>query len=259
MALIVDGLCYKKILNNISLRIDSGNIVSIIGTNGSGKSKLLEIINGSEKNFEGKINCDSKVITYLVEQDLRKKFFCDTLEKEMELTLESVNYSKSKIKKRILDSFKMVGLPEYFLKRDPLTLSSSELRLADLARAFSINPDILLLDEPTIGMSEYEKKNLIQIIRKMKRRYNKTVVLVSQNLDLIHEISDYIYVLSKGSVILSGTKYEVFSKADELMKNNIGVPNIIKFENYVFKNKRVKLGFRDDINDLIKDILRNIK
>ena len=259
MALVIENIGYKKVLNNISMKIDYGNIVSVIGTHGTGKTKLLEIINGSEENFEGKISYGDKKITYLVEQDLRKTFFCDTLEKEMELALEGINYSKNKIQKRILDSLKMVGLPDYFLKRDPLTLSSSELRLADLARAFSINPDILLLDEPTIGMSECEKKNLIQIIRKMKRKFNKTIIIVSQNLDLVHEISDYLYVLSNGTVILSGTKYEVFGKENILIENNIGVPNIIKFENYVLKNKKIKLGYRDDINDLIKDILRNIK
>ena len=176
MGIIVENLKYKKIFNNLCFEIKYGNIISIIGPNGSGKTKLLEILNGTEKDFEGKIVFDSKKKISIVEQDLRKTFFCDTVEKEMELVLENYDYSKDKIAKRISDSFKMIGLPDYFLKRDPLTLSSSELRLVALARALSINPDILLLDEPILGMSESEKKNFTQIIRKIKRRYNKSSI-----------------------------------------------------------------------------------
>lgn len=259
MAIVLEDISYKKILKNVNMKIKYGNIISIIGNNGSGKTTLLEIIVGKNKEYEGSIKREENLRISFVEQNLKKTFFCDTLEKEIEFSLEEINYPQNKIKRRISDSIKMIGLPEYFLNRDPLTLSSSELRLAALARAISINPDLIVIDEPIIGMSEGEKNNLIQILKKIKRRYNKTIVLVSQNMNFIHKISDYIYVLSDGKIVLEGDKYTIFKEEKKLVENNLFVPSIIEFENYVLNSKNIKLGYRDDINDLVKDILRNIK
>ena len=259
MAIVLKDVSYSKIIKKVNLQIKYGNIVSIIGKNGSGKTTLLEILVGKNNEYEGSVKSEGQLRISYIEQDLKKTFFCDTLEKEIEYSLEEINYPQNKIKKRIMDSIKMIGLPEYFLNRDPFTLSTSELRLAALARAVSINPDLIVIDEPIIGMSEVEKNNLIQILKKIKRRYNKTIVLVSQNMDFIHKISDYIYVISNGKIILEGDKYSVFKKEKILIENNLFVPSIIEFENYVLNNKKIKLGYRDDINDLVKDILRNIK
>jgi len=259
MAIELKDISYKNIIKNINLQIKYGNIVSILGKNGSGKTTLLEILAGKNKEYEGIVKCEECLTVSYIEQNLKKTFFCDTLEKEIEFSLEEINYPKNKIKRRINDSIKMIGLPEYFLNRDPLTLSSSELRLAALARAISINPDLIIVDEPIIGMSESEKNNLIQILKKIKRRYNKTIVLVSQNMDFIHKISDYIYVLSDGKIVFEGDKYSVFKNEKKLCENNLLVPSIIEFENYVLNCKNIKLGYRDDINDLVKDILRNIR
>lgn len=259
MAIVLDDVSYSKILKKVNMKIKYGNIISVIGKNGSGKTMLLEIIAGKNKKYDGKINYDNQLKIAYIEQDLKKTFFCDTLEKEIEYLLEENNYPHNKIKKRIEDSIKMIGLPSYFLHRDPLTLSSSELRLAALARAISLNPDLIVIDESIIGMSEGEKNNLIQILRKIKRRYNKTIVLTSQNINFIHKISDYIYVISDGKIVLEGDKYTVFKEEKILAENDIYVPSIIEFENYVLNSKKIKLGYRDDINDLVKDILRNIK
>ena len=133
------------------------------------------------------------------------------------------------------------------------------MRLAALARAVSINPDIFLIDEPVIGASESEKNNLIQLFKKIKRKFNKTIVIVSQDLNFIHKVSDYIYVISNGKNLFSGDKYSVFTNDEVFIEKNIMVPYIIEFENYVLKEKNIKLGYRDDINDLVKDILRNMK
>ena len=259
MAIILKNLSYKKVFSNVNIEIKYGNIVSIIGPNGSGKTKILDILCGEENEFNGEVIFDKGIKISYIKQDLKKTFFCDTLEKEMELFLEEIKYPKEKIKKRILDSFKMVGLPVYFLQRDPLTLSSSEIRLAALARSLLVNPELIVIDEPIIGMSTSEINNLILILKKIIRRYNKTIVIVSQNMEFIHKISDYIYVVSNGNIVLKGDKYSVFKNFDLLNENDIYVPRIIDFENYVLKYKKIKLGYRDDLNDLVKDVLRNIK
>lgn len=259
MAIVLRDISFRKILKKINMEIKYGNIVSIIGPNGSGKTKILDIIAGIEKNYDGDIKYDKELKISYINQNISESFFCESLESEIELSLEEINYPQSKIKKRIRDSLKLVGLPEYFLNRDPLTLSSSEMRLAALARAVSINPDIFLIDEPVIGASESEKNNLIQLFKKIKRKFNKTIVIVSQDLNFIHKVSDYIYVISNGKNLFSGDKYSVFTNDEVFIEKNIMVPYIIEFENYVLKEKNIKLGYRDDINDLVKDILRNMK
>lgn len=259
MEIRLENIKYKNILKDISMVFNEGNIYSIIGSNGSGKSVLLDCIVGNKGVTGGKIFGVENIKIGFVSQNIDDTFFCDTLIKEFELTLEENDYSKEKINKRIMDSIKMIGLPEYFLERDPVTLSSSEKRLAALARAISFNPEVLILDEPTIGMSKSEKNTLIQIIRKIKRRFNKTIILATQDMDFVNEISDYVYAMENGTIIAEGDKYTVFKNTDLLLKSGISKPSIIRFEDYVLKNKNVKLGYRDDINDLVKDILRNIK
>ncbi|MEG0826697.1 MAG: energy-coupling factor ABC transporter ATP-binding protein [Bacilli bacterium] len=163
------------------------------------------------------------------------------------------------IKKLISDTLKMVDLDESLLQRDPFTLSSGEKRKLAIASILIYNPKIILMDEPTIGLDYKSRENLIKIIRNLKTEYKKTIIIVSNDVDLIHKISDYIYILKEGNLLLSGNKYDVFKNTKLLRENNINIPKLIEFSDYVLINKRIKIGYRDEINDLIKDIYRYAK
>ncbi len=275
------GYIYNKkisnehsVLDDINLDFESGKVYAIVGKCGSGKTTLIELINGVLLPTSGHIDISS----YRLEQNnkikdinsLRNKiglvfqfpeeqFFANTVEREIEFALNCFNYKKSGIEKRIKDALIMVGLDESFLKRDPLSLSHGEKRLVAIASILVFNPKVIVLDEPTIGLDYVSRKNLLKIIRMLKNRYGKTIIVVSHDTDFLLKISDEVIVLEDGRVVLKGNKYDVFSNEKIMKKNNIKVPDIIEFSNLVKKKKNIKIGYRDEINDLIKDIYRYVK
>lgn len=263
----------KKIIHDIKVELKEGKINGFIGPNGSGKTTMLQMLNGfiyptkghitmGKLNIKAGENEENTKSLYLnlstVGQCPEEHFFCESVQKELTLYLEAYNYKKEKIDKHIKDAIKMVGLNQKYLSSDPLELSSSEMRKVLLAKALSTNPKILMLDEPTIGLDTEDKKNLINLLKTIKRRYNKTIIIISQDIEFIHQLVDYLFVFKDGKILVEGDKYEVFKEYKLLEKNDIQLPKIIQFELLVLDKKNIKLGFRDEINDLIKDILRNI-
>jgi energy-coupling factor transport system ATP-binding protein len=125
-----------------------------------------------------------------------------------------------------------------------------------IASILICNPEIIILDEPTVGLDNTSKKNLINYLTKLKKLQNKTIVIASNDIDFINKISDDVIALENGKVIKSEKKSEIFRDVNFFDKHHISVPQIIKFEDIVLKEKGILLGYRDDVNDLVKDILR---
>lgn len=266
----------KIVLDNIDVNFYEGEITSIIGRSGSGKTTAAEIMNAllfpNEGNVEiGKYLLTSKglpnnkeinnlrVNVGLVFQFPEEQFFNMTVKEEISFGMKYFNYKTNDIDKRVSDSLKMVGLDDGYLERNPFTLSNGEKRKVAIASILAFNPKVIILDEPTIGLDSISKKNLIQLIRKLKQRLNKTIILISHDIELVHVVSDNVIVLDNGKIVLSGDKYTVFKKQKELEEYGIRVPKIIAFANKVFEKKEIKIGYRDEINDLIKDIYRYVK
>lgn len=265
-----------EVLKNINIDIKEGKISSIIGRSGSGKSTLVEMINALNIPTSGEIKINDFVITNksnkkiknindlrvnvgLIFQFPEEQFFNMTVFDEISFGMKYFNYKTKDIEKRIRDSLKMVGLGEEYINRNPFTLSNGEKRKVAIASILAFNPDVLIFDEPTIGLDSISKKNLIQLFRNLKSKYKKTIIIVSHDNELIHKISDHIYVLNDGKIILEGDKYSVFKNEKVLKECGIKVPNEIEFSNLVYKKTGIKIGYRDDINDIIKDVYRNAR
>lgn len=259
MEIKIEDVSYNNILNKINISIKIGTINVIIGSTGSGKTTLLNILSKKKEPTNGKIIINEKLKIAVVGQFVEDEFFEPNIEIEMKHCLNKERFNtQEKINKHLSTALKMSGLTDDLLNKDPLKLSNSEMKKLSLAKALSINPDIILLDEPTIGMDDEDKINLIKVLKTIKRYHSKTIVISTQDIDFAHLVADNIIALNNGKVILQGNKYDVFKNVDMLKSNDIPIPRIIKFENMVLKNKNIKLGYRDDINDLVKDILRNI-
>ncbi len=264
----------NEILKDINIQFSTGKIIGIVGPIGSGKTTLLELIKGIKLPRSGNIKIGDltinkrgisdgvenffSIIGYLP-QFPENNFLYDTVQKEMSYTLEKCNYNPQKRKKHIEQALTMVGLDISYLSRYPFTLSSGEIRKLELAKILACNPKVLLLDEPIMGMDCSDKKKLITILSTIKARYQKTVIIVSNDIDFLNKIADEIVVLKNGNVLVSGEKRKVFKNCELLASENIPLPKVTKFENYVLEKKKVQLGHRTEVNDLVKDILRSLQ
>lgn len=275
------GYIYNKdtsfnniVLDGINFNLSQGKIYSIIGKNGSGKTTILELIDGLMMPTGGHIDIDNfrfedkskiknindlRIKIGFVFQLPEQQFFGNTVRDEIKFSLDCFKYNQSQIDKRISDSLLMVGLDDSCLDRDPLTLSHGEMRSVAIASILAFNPQVIIFDEPTIGLDANNKKNLIRLIKMLKTRYHKTIIIVSHDTDMLLKISDEVLLLENGKIVLQGNKYEVFSNEKILKRNNIKVPDIIRFSNIVKNKKGIRIGYRDEINDLIKDIYRYVK
>ena len=242
----IKGIYYKDVLRNINMKFEPSNIYGIVG---KGKTVLFELISNGLLYEKGDI-IDFKNIGYF-RQNVDEMFYNDTVYDEIKCRVKSNNFDK-----KIKDSLKLIDLDISLLYRNPNTLSSVEKRKLGLCCVLVSNPEVLLFDEPIVGFNQKEVVNFVNLIRKLKNRYKKTIIISTNDTDFLHKIVDYVYVLYEGKVVLDGSKFEVFKG---IKKYRINVPNEIEFSNMVFERKNIKLGYRDDINDLIKDIYRFVK
>ena len=262
----------KMVLGDINATFKEGKITSIMGKSGSGKTTLIELINALIIPTKGNIQVGSKVISKtrkikninnlrykigLVFQVPEEQFFCKTVKEEIEFGMKYFNKSVKSIQKHISDALIMMGLDDSYLNRNPFTLSSGEMRKVAIASVLAFNPKVIILDEPTIGLDNKSKENLIKIIKLLKNRYKKTIIVVSNDTDLLLKISDHVILLDKGKIVLEGNKYDVFKQ--DIEKYSLKRPKIIEFEQLVLEKKGIKIGYRDDINDLMKDVYRYVK
>lgn len=178
-------------------------------------------------------------------------FLYKTVNKQFEFSFEK---SHRRNKDKIIDVFKIIGLDESYLNRRIDTLSSSELYLIALACVFIINPQIIILDNPNKYLDINHLNIFLKAIRTIKRRYKKTIIIFSNDSDFVHMIADYMFVIDKSGVIKEGNKYDIFSDIKVIRDLHLDLPKIIQLENLVLKEKKIDMGLRDNINDLIKDI-----
>ncbi|MDD3821485.1 MAG: ATP-binding cassette domain-containing protein [Bacilli bacterium] len=263
----------QKAIDTVSCKIPRGNITGIIGPTGSGKTTLIELITALLNPHEGYIKLNkfkienNKQISNI--NNLRSKlglmfqfpeeqFFQPTVKKELEFGMKYFNYKLPEIDKRINQALKMVGLDESYLERNPFELSHGEKRKVALASILVFNPKVVILDEPTVGLDNRNKKRLVKLIRRLKLIYHKTIIIVSHDVDLLYVLADYIVALNKGKLVTSGSKYDVFSQEELLTNNNIDIPKVANFTNKVLKRQKIKLGNYCEINDLIKAIYRHV-
>lgn len=258
----------KTILSNINLEIKQETITAIMGNSGSGKTTLVEMLDGLVIPTSGSIEVGNNLINKenqkkidnvrnkigIVFQNSVDQFFMDTVEKEISFAVKHLNKKIKDVKKHVIDSLIMVGLDESYLNRNPFSLSSGEKKKVAIASVLCINPKIIILDEPTIGLDNESVDNLINLLKRLKTRYQKTIIIVSKDSDFIHKIADKVVILYEGKIVLSGTKYDVFTQNIE--QYGLKKPKIIEFEQLVRNKKNIRLLYRDEINDLMKDIYR---
>lgn len=246
------------VFDNFSCLVKDGLISAIVGKSGSGKSTLLNLIGGFSC-FCGTItfgSLNNYKIGYLFQNSF-DQVFNSSVYMEMEFGLKM--FKCSDIDLKIREAIKLVGLDESYLPRNPYELSYGECRKVMLASILAYDPDVIVLDNPSVGLDNKSKNELIKLLKSLKKDYNKTIIIVSNDINFLHRFVDYVYLLKDGKICLEGGKYDVFSNEEKMNECGLFVPNVLHFSNIVKVKKNVNIGYRDEINDLIKDVYRYAK
>lgn len=256
----------KKALDNVSVFLEGNLIHGIIGPIGSGKTTMLELMNGITKPTSGEIAVGNYELTKgfnfndfrydvgLVYQFPEKQFFCRTVGEEIAFSGKVFDPKNKNIKNKVKKALKMVGLDDSYIKRSPFSLNGGEKRRVAIASVLISNPKLLIMDEPTIGLDNNSKKKLMRLIKNLKTRYMKTIIIVTHDVDMLYEIVDDVVVLNDGKVVKQGKKMEVFSDIKLLDENKAPVPSVVRVCDIINSQTGVNLGYVENTNALVRAI-----
>lgn len=231
----------KKAINDISLDINPGEFVGIIGHTGSGKSTMIQMLNGLVKPSSGHVYIDNVDITAkkvnlrdirfkvgLVMQYPEYQLFEETVIKDICFGPKNMGLSGEDAMERAEFAANMVGLSEDTLLKSPFDLSGGQKRRAAIAGVLAMEPKVLILDEPTAGLDPSGRDEILFKIRDMHKRMGLTVLLVSHSMEDVAKLADRILVMNNGNVEMFDTPHNVFSRSKRLQEIGLNVPQITK-------------------------------
>ena len=226
-------------LDNVNINIPKGEFVAIIGHTGSGKSTLVQHLNGLLKPTGGKIFLDGDNIWQSKSKIFDTRFrgglcfqypeyqlFEETVYKDIAFGPTNMGLSKAEIDERVRNAAKYVGIPDDMLSKSPFDLSGGEKRRVAIAGVISMEPEILILDEPTSGLDPMGREHILALIKNYREKTGKTVIIVSHSMDDVARFATKVIVMNSSKVEMSGTVDEVFEKASRLHEIGLSVPQI---------------------------------
>lgn len=267
------GLPYEKeALLSIDMIIYEGEAVGILGHTGSGKSTLIQHLNGiltpeqgEIKIFGEKITNDKKLLKNLrrlvgiVFQFPEDELFAETVYEDIAFGPKNLGLTNEEVHERVLKSLSEVGLNESYLNRSPFSLSGGEKRRIAIASILSMRPKILVLDEPTSGLDPLGREEILKLIKRLKEEKNVTIVLVSHSMEDVLSLVDRVYILNNGKVVFEGDTISVFIDKEKVEKFDLSIPEIfilgeeLKKEGFIIKEP-----FKD-VEIAKNEIIRNLK
>lgn len=231
----------KKAVDNVSIEIKKDDFIGIIGHTGSGKSTLIKHFNGLLKPTQGKIYIDGKDIwsnkaylrqarfkVGLVFQYPEYQLFEETVYKDVAFGPSNMGLSADEIDFRVHEALKFVGLKEDILSKSPFELSGGQKRRTAIAGVIAMDPEALVLDEPTAGLDPRGRSEILEHIREYHAEHKKAVIIISHSMDDIARNVNKVLVMNQASVAFFDTVNEIFKKADELSAIGLSVPQITK-------------------------------
>ena len=227
----------KKALDNVNLVIEDGEFLALIGHTGSGKSTLIQHLNGLLEPTSGRILVDDIDITNKEAKltEIRKKIglvfqypeyqlFEETIEKDIAFGPNNLELSSEEVSRRVKKSMEMVGLDyETYKNVSPFDLSGGQKRRVAIAGVIAMEPKVLILDEPTAGLDPQGRDDILEQIKLLHEKYKMTIVLVSHSMEDVGKLAQRIVVMNKGKVELLGKPSEVFKEVEKI---GLAVPQV---------------------------------
>ena len=245
------GSPFEKVaLDDVSLTIEEGEFVALIGHTGSGKSTLIQHINGLLKPTSGNIIIDGVDITSknVKLSDIRKKvglvfqypeyqLFEETIEKDIAFGPKNLGLDDDEINKRVIKAMNMVGLDyEIYKDKSPFDLSGGQKRRVAIAGVVAMEPKILILDEPTAGLDPKGRDEILEKIKELREEYNMTIILVSHSMEDVAKLATRVLVMHKSKCILDGTTSRIFKEIETLESVGLAVPQVTYLVRELRKN-----------------------
>ncbi|HAS92222.1 MAG TPA: energy-coupling factor transporter ATPase [Clostridiales bacterium] len=261
-------------LDNVSVTINQGEFVGIIGHTGSGKSTLIQLFNGLELPTEGKVEVDGTIVgkdkkelklirqtVGLVFQYPEYQLFEETVAKDVAFGPMNLNISQQEIDFRVKEALELVGFNYNKIKDvSPFELSGGQKRRVAIAGVLAMKPQYLILDEPTAGLDPAGRNEIFNQIKKLHEESKFTVVLVSHSMEDIAKLVDRVIVLSKGKIHMEGCPKKIYSQAEELEKIGLGIPQtasiVRELKNRGFNIKQDILTIEEAKEEILKEVRR---
>ena len=263
----------REVLKDINLNIEEESYTVIVGKTGSGKSTLIEHINGLLLPTHGEVLVNNVLITNPKNKREKRELAktLKTLRKDVavlfqfseqqlfetsvlkDIIFAPLNYgiSEERAISKAKELIKLVGLDESYLDKSPFELSGGEMRKVALCGVLAIEPKVLILDEPTVALDYKSREEIMTMVKKLKDELNMTIVLISHNMNYVLEYADKVFVLKNGKINFEGTVEELFEDKQLLKENSLEQPELLKFYNKLQENN-IKLDvFPRKYEDLI--------
>ena len=234
------GTPFEKVaLDNVSVSFEKGKITGLIGHTGSGKSTLVNLLNGLYKPTSGKVYLDGKDIwenpkeiskirfrVGLVMQYPEYQLFDETVRADIGFAPRNLGLSESEIEERVNTAARFAGVSPEILDKSPFELSGGQKRRVAIAGIIAMNPDVLVLDEPAAGLDPRGRREILGSLRSYADSMNASVILVSHSMEDMAHYCDNVVVMNSAKVYRTGTVEEIFSEADSLISVGLDVPMI---------------------------------
>ena len=229
----------KAAVSDVNITLNSGDFIGLMGHTGSGKSTLIQMIAGLVKPTSGKIEIDGQTLhskdcnmrkmrfkTGLVMQYPEYQLFEETVFKDIAFGPSNMGVSEEEIKRRVEFSANLVGLKPEILEKSPFELSGGQKRRVAIAGVLAMEPEILILDDPTAGLDRAGRDEILCKNRDMLHRLGITVILVSHSMEDLASITSRIIVMNHGKIAMYDKTSEIFKRSEELKETGLAVPQI---------------------------------
>lgn len=226
-------------VKNVNFSIEKGEIVGIIGHTGSGKSTLVQHLNGLLKPTDGEILLENQNIwekpkeiktirsrVGLVFQYPEYQLFEDTVYKDIAFGPKNMGLNEEEINRRIIDICELVGIKKEYFEKSPFDLSGGEKRRVAIAGVMAMQPEIIVFDEPVAGLDPKGRNDVIKMISDYRQKYNATVLIISHNMEDMAVLADKLIVMNKGELVLFDTTENVFKQHAFLKSIGLNVPMV---------------------------------